>query len=94
MLSQHAPDCCVKELNLPFLAPGLFHLFIQFVWRMSVSSIETYATTYERSETNFRRLQFFGMDRRDLIPARDFLQLVSTPERGQVDLDFLQDLRA
>ena len=53
MLSQHAPDCCVRELNPPFLAPEAiplndFYLSGIISLRMSVSTIETYATTFER----------------------------------------------
>ena len=53
MLSQHAPDCCVRELNPPFLTPEAiplndFYLPGIISLRISVSSIETYATTFER----------------------------------------------
>ena len=53
MLSQHAPDCCVREPNPPSLSPETiplndFYLSGIISLRMSVSTIETYATTFER----------------------------------------------
>lgn len=52
-VSNNAPDCCVRELNPPFLPPEViplngFYLPGIISLRMSVSSIETYATTFER----------------------------------------------
>lgn len=53
MLSQHAPDSGVQEPNLPSLSPETiplndFYLSGIISLRMSVSTIETYATTFER----------------------------------------------
>ena len=55
MLSQHAPDCCVQEPNLPSLSPetasmDCFYSSGIISLRMSVSTIETYTTTFERVE--------------------------------------------